>query len=121
MTKREIIKWLEQKHEEAVRVNTQRYNQLTSDYELKRKADCGFDNAVDSVTRSLDSIVAFIEKRYNDVANKGEYGVTQHYYGNVLVEANKLRNKVQYGFERLFADNDKKLGAIQEERKKRNA
>ena len=118
MTKREIIKWLEQKHEEAVRVNTQKYNQLTSDYELKRKADCGFDNAVDSVTRSLDSIVAFIEKWYNDVANKGEYGVTQNYYGNVLVEANKLRGKVQCGFERLFADNDKKLGAIQEERRK---
>lgn len=118
MTKREIIKWLEKKYEEAVNVNTQKYNQLTSDYMLKRKADCGFDNAVDSVTRSLDSIVAFIEKWYNDVSNKGEYGVTQNYYGNVLAEANQLRSKVQYGFDRLFDNNDKKICAIQEERRK---
>lgn len=117
MTKREIIKWLERKHMETVNANTDKYNQLTLDYELKRNADCGFDNAVDSVTRSLDSIIGFIEKWYNDVADKGEYDVTQHYCGNILVGARDLRSKVRRGFERMFSYDDKKFGAIQEERR----
>lgn len=115
MTKREIIKWLDRKRWEAINANTEKYSQLTSDYKLKREVDCGFDNAADSVTRSLDSIIGFIEKWYNDVADKGEYGVTQAYYGNIFAEANMLRGKVRGGFERMFSCNDKKLDAIKEE------